>query len=214
MEGINPFINVAQKAIRQTGEKDEILSDRKEEVISDSFASVPEEKIIDADKLKYLKDMLKENSDSKILVSSCLAGINCRYNCGNCLNDDIKKLVDDGKAIPVCPETLGGLSTPRPPAEIPGGDGGDVLTGTAKVINKQGEDVSKFFINGAELALNTAIGAHVILAVLKSKSPSCGVGKIYDGTFTGGLKKGDGIAATKLREAGIKVISDEQWNLA
>gem|GEM_PF-71942 len=169
----------------------------------------------DLELLRAYKEALKNGTvdDGKILVSACLAGMNCRYDAGNCSYDDLRKLVDDGKAIPVCPEQLGGLSTPRTPAEIVGGDGKEVLQGNSRVLNKLGVDVSDQFIRGAELALEMAVGSHVILAVLKSKSPSCGVGKIYDGTFSGGTKQGDGIAATKLRNAGIAVFSEEEWKM-
>lgn len=161
--------------------------------------------------LKGILDTVKRGGGT-LVVSGCLAGINCRYNCGNCLNESIKKLVDEGKAITVCPEQLGGLPTPRTPSEIVGGDGKDVLAGNANVMTKTGEDVTRFFVAGAEAALNMATGAHALMAILKAKSPSCGFGTIYDGTFTGGTREGRGIAATMFENAGIKVINEETWN--
>ncbi|MHC9540287.1 MAG: DUF523 domain-containing protein [Vulcanimicrobiota bacterium] len=152
-------------------------------------------------------------NDDRILVSACLAGMNCRYDGGNNLSDSIRKLVLDGKAVPACPEQLGGLPTPRIPAEIVGGDGRALLQGNSRVLNKLGDDVSDQFIRGAELTLEIAVSSHVILAVLKSKSPSCGVGKIYDGTFSGVIREGDGTAASKLRNAGIAVFSEDEWNM-
>lgn len=165
--------------------------------------------------LRAYREALKNGSvnDDRILVSACLAGMNCRYDGGNNLSDSIRKLVLDGKAVTVCPEQLGGLPTPRIPAEIVGGDGREVLQGSSRVLNKLGDDVSDQFIRGAQLTLEIAASSCVILAVLKSKSPSCGVGKIYDGTFSGVTKKGDGTAAAKLRDAGIAVFSEDEWNM-
>ncbi len=150
-------------------------------------------------------NIIKSDKNSKILVSACLAGENCRYDGKNCLNKDIKKLVDAGKAIPVCPEVLGGLLVPRIPAEINGFDE------SKKIINTQGEDVTEFFKRGAQKTLAIAKEKEVKYAILKSRSPSCGNGEIYDGTFSGKLTKGDGVTAIKLKEAGVTVISDEEW---
>jgi len=151
-------------------------------------------------------NIIKSNKNSKIIVSACLAGENCRYDGKNCLNKDIKKLVDAGKAIPVCPEVLGGLPVPRIPAEI------TVCDGSEKIINRHGEDITEFFKRGAEKTLDIAKENEVMFAILKSRSPSCGNGEIYDGTFGGKLTKGDGITAIKLKEAGIPVISDEDFD--
>lgn len=143
-----------------------------------------------------------------MLVSACLAGIKCRYNGGSCPKEEIQKLVSEGKAIPVCPEQLGGCPTPRLPAEIEGGTGADVLDGRCRVKRANGEDVTKEFIRGAEEVLRIAeiAGAHKV--ILKAKSPSCGFGCIYDGSFTGRLIAGNGITAELLLRNGIKV-SDE-----
>lgn len=149
--------------------------------------------------------ILLRNKDSKILVSACLAGENCRYDGKNCLNKDIKKLVKAGKAIPVCPEVMGGLTTPRIPSEIIGSDG------ILRVINRQGKDVTEFFQRGAKKTLEIAIENRVTCAIMKSSSPSCGNGEIYDGTFRGKLTKGYGVTAIELKKAGITVITDEEW---
>lgn len=139
-----------------------------------------------------------------ILISACLAGVNCKYNGGNNLNEDIKKLVSEGKAILVCPEQLGGLTTPRSPSEI-------IDLESSRVISKEGLDVTKEFIKGAEETLKIAKNAGTNIAILKSKSPSCGYGKIYDGSFTGKLIKGNGITADLLMKNNIKVYTEEDY---
>ena len=133
--------------------------------------------------------------DKKIIVSACLAGINCNYAGKSNTDPGIVNLVKQGKAILVCPEQLGGLPTPRIPAEIKDG----------KVVNKAGEDVTRQFYRGAHEALKIAKMVNSKEAILKSRSPSCGVGKIYDGTFSGTLTDGDGIFAALLKENGIEV---------
>lgn len=144
-----------------------------------------------------------------ILVSACLLGKNCKYNGGNNYNSEIEALASKYNLIPVCPEQLGGLSTPRLPAEIQQGGGKDVLCGRAKVVRKDGADVSEQFIEGAKEVLNTAKQKNVKLAILKSKSPSCGKGNIYDGTFSGNLIKGNGVTTDILEENGIKVLTEK-----
>jgi len=144
-----------------------------------------------------------------ILVSACLAGINCRYDGKNSFNKAICRLVAEGVAIPACPEQLGGLPTPRAPAEIKAGCGAGVLDGKCRVINKEGLDVTGDFIRGAEETLKIAITAGAKKAVLKSGSPSCGCGRIYDGTFSGRMTDGNGVAAEMLMRNGIEVISEE-----
>lgn len=111
--------------------------------------------------------------------------------------------------IPVCPEVFGGLTTPRTPNEIVGGDGDDVIDGEAKVITKDGEDVTEEFIKGARRALEIARIFNIKKAILKQRSPSCGNGKIYDGTFSGNLIEGDGVTAALFKRNGIEVISEE-----
>ncbi|HBT19969.1 MAG TPA: DUF523 domain-containing protein [Peptococcaceae bacterium] len=143
-----------------------------------------------------------------ILISACLIGINCKYNGGNNALSFLDKLPKC--IIPICPEQLGGLPTPRPQAEIVCGDGSDVLEGNAKVITKNGVDVTKNFIFGAEQTLKIAQFCGAKEAILKSHSPSCGSGFIYDGSFKGKLKKGDGVAAALLKKNGIKVITEKE----
>jgi len=147
-----------------------------------------------------------------ILVSSCLAGLEVRYNGTHCLNKKIKQLVEEKKAITVCPEILGGLSTPREPAEIIGGSGEDVLNGKAKVVDKWGKDVTEMFIKGAYATLKTAKEVHATLVVLKENSPSCGSTMIYNGEFNGKKINGDGVTAALLKRNGIQVISEEEFS--
>jgi uncharacterized protein YbbK (DUF523 family) len=118
-------------------------------------------------------------------------------------------LVEEGRAVLVCPEVDGGLGTPRPPAEIVGGDGADVLRGRARVITDEGVDVTDAYVKGAERALAAARKAGATSAILKARSPSCGVGRIYDGSFSRTLEAGDGVTAALLQANGIDVVSDE-----
>ena len=139
------------------------------------------------------------------IVSSCLAGINCRYDGKNHLNKDILDLVNKGEAIPLCPEILGGLETPRIPCEIIGKDE------FKKVINKNGLDLTKEFLNGANKVLEVCKTLNVNKVILKSKSPSCGCGEIYDGTFSGNLIKGNGLTADLLIKNNIKVYNEKNF---
>ncbi|MBM7856019.1 uncharacterized protein YbbK (DUF523 family) [Desulfohalotomaculum tongense] len=147
--------------------------------------------------------------DDKILVSACLAGYNCRYDGGNNFHPGIAELVEKGVAVPVCPEQLGGLPTPRPACEIKGGDGCRVLAGGARVENINGKDVTGQFIDGAEKALTEALKHNTKMAILKERSPSCGVHFIYDGTFQGGKISGQGVLAALLTRNGVKLYSEE-----
>lgn len=114
------------------------------------------------------------------IVSACLAGINCRWNGKNKLNRKIKEMVEKGEAIAACPEVMGGLPIPRKPAGIYGGVGDDVLDGRAKVRTcKDGEDITSYFIRGANEFLKLAQSKNIKAAILKNKSPSCGYGKTY-----------------------------------
>jgi uncharacterized protein YbbK (DUF523 family) len=148
----------------------------------------------------------------KILVSACLAGAKCKYSGGHNLVPAIAALVREGKALPVCPETLGGLNIPRPPAEIQGGDGHDVLAGRARVVDKEGRDVTAAFLRGAAATLARAREMGAELVVLKERSPSCGSKLIYDGTFTGTTRPGPGVTAALLQQYGFKVISEGEFN--
>lgn len=141
-----------------------------------------------------------------ILISSCLAGINCKYSGKNNFHSCFENLVNNGKAVPVCPEQLGGLTTPREPAEIRKDE-----TGNLKVVTKTGTDVTKEYILGAERALSIAKALGITQAVFQSRSPSCGCGKIYDGTFSKNLIVGNGITAELFIKNGIKVFSSEDY---
>jgi uncharacterized protein YbbK (DUF523 family) len=144
------------------------------------------------------------------IVSACLIGINCNYKGENKLNQRIFEEFRKGELYPVCPEVLGGLPIPRLPSETKYGTGLDVINGTAKVISKSGNDVTVSFIKGAYEVLRIAQTIGAKEAILKSRSPSCGCGKIYDGTFSDKLIDGDGVTTALLKKFGIKVITDEE----
>ena len=131
----------------------------------------------------------------KIIVSSCLLGENCKYNGGNNRNEKLLRLLSGHTVIPVCPEVLGGLPTPRVPAEIVNG----------RVTNREGISVDEAFRKGAEKALEIAQKEQPDLIILQSRSPSCGVKQIYDGTFSGTLIPGKGVFAEMVRKAGFRV---------
>lgn len=145
-----------------------------------------------------------------LLISACLVGVNCKYNGGNNEVDKIRKIAQEEKAILICPEQLGGLPTPRLPCEIVGGDGKKVLRGEAKVLDQNGRDQTQFFIKGAQETLKIAKLYGARTAILKARSPSCGSGVIYDGSFQGRKIKGDGVTAALLKENGIDVFSEEE----
>ncbi|NLW44154.1 MAG: DUF523 domain-containing protein [Syntrophomonadaceae bacterium] len=146
-----------------------------------------------------------------IMVSACLAGINCKYNGGNNYCSSLCAWLASQPHFLVCPETLGGLPIPRMPAEIQGGDGNDVLDSRARVVTSQGDDVTDAFIQGARAVLDLARLNRVNLAILKSNSPSCGCGRIYDGSFSRRLRPGDGVAAALLRRHGVKVLTEKDF---
>lgn len=146
-----------------------------------------------------------------ILVSSCLAGLEVRYNGTHSLNSKLRKLVKENKAITICPELLGGFSTPREPAEIIGGDGEDVLDGKAKVTEKSGRDVTEIYIKGAYATLEKAKKINATIVVLKENSPSCGSLMIYNGEFKGKKIIGNGVTSALLKRNGLQVISEEQF---
>ena len=137
----------------------------------------------------------------KILVSHCLLGEPCRYDGASRLDRQVLELHKAGHTlIPVCPEVLGGLDTPRAPAE---------LQPDGRVVNEEGEDVTAAYQAGAQAVLRIAKEQGCTLAVLKARSPSCGCGEVYDGTFTRTLKGGWGVAARLLLEAGVTVMDEE-----
>ena len=145
----------------------------------------------------------------KVLVSACLLGQPVRYDGRSSGHPDLLQLwQQQGRVVPLCPEVAGGLPTPRPPAEIPGGQGGAVLDGEARVVTVQGEDVSAEFLAGARLALELVRRHGIRVAVLKSGSPSCGNRKVYDGTFSGSKIDGEGVTSALLRREGVQVFSE------
>lgn len=140
------------------------------------------------------------------LVSSCLVGINCRYNAKSIIIRELKEMVDSGRAIAVCPEVLAGLATPRKSCEI------QKSSGAIKVIGKSGKDFTCLFEKGAKLTLEICKKHNISKAVLQSRSPSCGFGKIYDGTFSGKLIDGNGITAELLYNNGIEIYTENNWH--
>ena len=131
----------------------------------------------------------------KVIVSACLLGVDCKYDGGNNRCQRVLDFVKDHEVIPVCPEQMGGLSTPRPPAEIRDG----------KVINAEGVSVDEEFRRGAEAALRLALDEGAELAILQPRSPSCGCHQVYDGTFSRTLIPGRGIFAKMLADNGIEI---------
>ena len=144
------------------------------------------------------------------LISACLLGIRCAWSGDDKYkNQRAVELSEVEALLPVCPEQLGGMPTPRVPQEIQGGVGEDVLNGKCKVMNKDGEDVTRQFVTGAEETLKIARQFKVTGFIAKSGSPSCGCGQIYDGSFSGRLIDGDGVTAALLRRSGVKIIPEE-----
>ncbi len=145
-----------------------------------------------------------------VLVSACLAGCACRFDGSANTDDEVSRLVAEGRAVLVCPEEDGGLGTPRPPAEIVGGDGWDVVAGRARVVTRDGVDVTREYLEGAQKALDAARRAGATMAILKARSPSCGKAQIYDGSFSRTLKHGDGVTVALLQANGVRVVTDEE----
>ncbi|MGN1401960.1 MAG: DUF523 domain-containing protein [Bacillus sp. (in: firmicutes)] len=144
-----------------------------------------------------------------MLVSACLAGCACRYDGKSCSFGSLPEPRSDGEIKLVCPEMAGGLPTPREPAEIQGGTGADVLEGKARVITVSGKDVTDAFLKGAYEALRIAKEQKAFAVMLKQKSPSCGCGQIYDGTYSGTIRAGDGVTAALLRKEGFKIYTEQ-----
>ena len=138
-----------------------------------------------------------------IFVSACLAGINCKYSGGNNFNQKIFDMVKEEKAIPICPEQLGGLETPRNPAEI------RIIDGIQHVIDNKGNDLTKQFEKGAKEVIEFAKQLGVKSFILQPRSPSCGIGKIYSGNFDGKLVTGNGILVELCKNNGIEAINCE-----
>ena len=144
------------------------------------------------------------------LCSACLLGVKCRYDGKIKPHPKVLELAKKEILIPICPEQFGGQSTPRLDVEIQSGDGLKVLNGTAKCVESNGTEVTQQFISGAEEVLKLAKLYGIKEAILKQRSPSCGSGQIYDGTFSKTLIKGDGVTTALLKRKGIKVISEEE----
>jgi len=149
---------------------------------------------------------------NKLLVSACLLGDPVRYDGRSkpLHDEDLDRLLEQGRVIRFCPEVGGGLPVPRPAAEIQGGDGAAVIAGVATVQTRDGEDVSDYFIAGAEQALALCRQQQVKVAVLSEASPSCGSGQIYDGSFTRRSVAASGVTTALLRQHGIAVFNQHQ----
>lgn len=140
------------------------------------------------------------------IASACLVGYKCRYDGQASEDAGVKKKYEQGLVKPVCPELLAKLPVPRHPSEIVGGDGKDVLAGRARVMAQDGADITQEFVEGSQKTLDIAKQCGAKRAYLKAKSPSCGCGLIYDGTFSGQTKEGDGVTSVILKKHGIEVI--------
>lgn len=152
-----------------------------------------------------LSDFDSKNIDlqrNRLVVSACLVGVRCRYNGESCEIPQLMKLVAEGKALPICPEQLGGLPTPRPKAEIVNGSGEDVISRKTRVVTEDGIDVTGSFLKGANEVLRLAMLIGSKSAILKQKSPSCGCGRIYN---RGKLVTGNGVTTALLLQNGIDV---------
>lgn len=149
-----------------------------------------------------------------ILISACLLGQAVRYDGGDKRSDHdiLQRWMQQGRVVSVCPEVVGGLSIPRPPAEIVNGAGGvQVLAGTARVLASTAQDVTAEFIKGAQTAAELARAHGIRIAVLKEGSPSCGSSYTYDGTFTGTRVAHPGVTTALLQQAGVHVFSEHQF---
>lgn len=144
-------------------------------------------------------------------ISACLGGVFCRYDGGSQAVPELIRFVESGEAIMVCPEVLGGLPTPREPAEIVGGDGQDVWRHQARVLTNNGIDVTTEFMEGAQIAYQKLLELGITQLIVKEKSPSCGHQLIYDGTFSGIKKQGVGVATAYFLAKGMTVMSDVAW---
>jgi D-alanine-D-alanine ligase len=142
---------------------------------------------------------MSEDQTPRVLVSACLAGEPCRYDGRANTHPAVVRLAEQGRAVLVCPEVLGGLPTPREPMELCGG----------RVLGASGADATDAFRKGAQLALAVARQHGCTQAILKARSPSCGVGQVYDGSFTRRLVPGDGVLAALLKAQGIAVCTEE-----
>lgn len=145
-----------------------------------------------------------------LLVSACLLGRPTKYNGGDNFCPWVGALRERAILVPVCPEQLGGLPTPRSPAEITGGDGYDVLAGRAQVVTVAGLVVTDAYLRGAVEAGRLAATMGATAALLKARSPSCGNRQVYDGSFSGQLRNGPGVTAAQLLAGGLPVFHEEE----
>lgn len=154
-----------------------------------------------------------KQQEGLILVSACLLGVACRHDGRSYPEPKLYDLAVHGRIVSICPEVSGGLPTPRPPAEIEGAraglDGHAVLEGRTRVVCNDGTDVTAQFLAGARAALALAQRLDIKRAILKSNSPSCGVGQVHEGRFAGTLVPGDGVTSALLKRAEILVITEE-----
>lgn len=148
-------------------------------------------------------EKIMKNKEKVYAVSECLLGKNCKYNGGNNYSRKVAEFLGDKKYIPVCPEMTGGLSCPREPSEIVRKDEG------VFVISRTGDDVTGEFVRGAQISCEKLKQGGCTHAILKSRSPSCGVGSVYDGTFSGKIVSGNGIAAEMMLGMGIVCMTEE-----
>jgi len=162
------------------------------------------------------QNKMKKKKDFKILISACLLGERVRHDGSSAqvISTVIEIWQKENRFIPVCPEVLGGLSVPRPPAEIQTGDGFAILDGNSRVLTVEGKDVTHQFIDGAQKAYRLAVENNARLAIFKDKSPSCGVRRIFNGEFSGNLIPGKGVTTALLERKGIKVFSEMEINRA
>lgn len=148
-----------------------------------------------------------------ILVSACLLGHKVKYDGGANPHELLMKYNERGRFVAVCPECFAMLPVPRPPMEIDHGTGRKVLAGKAKVMDRDGQDTTSYMLLGADKILKIAEAYQAKVAILKEGSPSCGVHKIHDGSFTDGMVKGSGVAATLLQKNGLQVFSEKDMTI-
>lgn len=148
----------------------------------------------------------------KILISACLLGEPLRYDGRGAsrISPLLQRWQKERRLVAVCPEVAGGLPVPRPPAEIQGGSGGDVLRGRAKVVRHDGGDVSAAFVSGAKAALALCVEHGIRVAILTESSPACGSSQVHDGDFQGCKQPGEGVTTALLRRNGIQVFNQHQ----
>jgi uncharacterized protein YbbK (DUF523 family) len=166
--------------------------------------------------MSHLTPAQSQQTLPKLLVSACLLGNPVRYDgkAKTLDHDGLQHLRQQGRVIAFCPEVAGGLPVPRPAAEIVAGDGSAVISGTAQVKTREGNDVSEYFLAGAEQALALCRQHDISTALLTELSPSCGSGQIYDGSFTRQSITASGVTTALLQHHGVKVFNQFQMDEA